>query len=180
VHKREYEVDRLFRNISGERGDICFNPITGGSFVLGEDPLPPQKETAREALLAREWFVKHGPTDAPPLPLSSAEIEYLKYGRRAIDGIVSRFAVSLRALNWDFSRHPGFEDFARGVMASEKGPWFILEDKALHRRYPPRPLAGLGPYLLWETPKRHARTMEAYRRTEAREAAKASAVQRFR
>jgi hypothetical protein len=146
------EVDRIFSNITGERGDLCINPVTGGRFVLGEDPITVQKKAARKALLARESFVKHGPTDAPPLPLSSAEIEDLKYGRGALAGIVSRFALSLRALNWDFTRHPGFEDFARGVLASKNAPQFILADKALRLQYPPRPLAGLGPWAVWKPP----------------------------
>ena len=90
MNQIEVEVDRLFGNISGQRGDRCMNPVTGGWFVLGEDPLPPQKETARKALLAREWFAKHGPPDAPPLPLSNADIEDFKYGRGAFRGIIAR------------------------------------------------------------------------------------------
>jgi hypothetical protein len=175
MNQIEVEVARLFSNITGERGDLCTNPVTGGRFVLGEDPLPPQKETARKALLAREWFAKHGPPDAPPLPLSNADIEDFKYGRGAFRGIIARFALSLRSLHWYFTRHPSFEDFARGVLALEKTPDLILKDESLRLRYPPRPLAGLSPWALWEAPKRHARTMESYRRTQARCAAAARA-----
>jgi hypothetical protein len=156
MNQIEIGVDRLFSAISGERGDLCLNPVTGGWFVLKEDSISAQIKMAYRALLAREWFAKHGPADAPPLLLSSGDIEDLKYGRGALQGIVSRFAYSLRSLKWDFARHPGFEAFARGVLASKKAPQFILEDKALRLRYPPRPLAGLGPYLVWETPERHA------------------------
>jgi hypothetical protein len=152
MNQIEVEVDRLFGNISGQRGDRCMNPVTGGWFVLGEDPLPPQKQTARKALLARESFAEDGPPDAPPLPLSNADIEDFKYGRGAFRGIIARFALSLRSLHWYFTRHPSFEDFARGVLASKKAPQFILADKALRLRYPPRPLAGLSPFFVWKPP----------------------------
>jgi hypothetical protein len=37
-------------------------------------------------------------------------------------------------------------------MASEYAPDFIKKDEELQRRFPPRPLAGLGPALVWEPP----------------------------
>jgi hypothetical protein len=169
------EVSRLFSDIGGQHGELCINPVTGGRFVFGEDPIAPQKQMARQALLARERFAEHAPPDAPPLPLSSGEIEDLRYKGNALWHIIAQFACSLRSLGWDYTRHPSFEDFVRGVLASKKAPKFVLADEALRRRYPPRPLAGLGPYLVWEPPERHARTMEAYRRTQARDAATTSA-----
>jgi hypothetical protein len=101
------------------------------------------------ALLAREWFVVYGPRDAQPLPLSGGEIEDLKY-TDPFSHIVSCFGYSLRAHDWDFNTHPSFEDFARGVMASKDAPDFVKKDKALRKRYKPRPLRGLSPGLCWE------------------------------
>ena len=71
----QLEVDRLFAGVNARRGERCSNPVVGGNFLLGEDPLAPQKRRACFALLAREWFAVHGPRDAPPLPLSHDEIE---------------------------------------------------------------------------------------------------------
>jgi hypothetical protein len=175
MDRLEREVDQLFSDIGGRHDELCINPVTGGCFVFSEGQFALEKEMARRALLARKWFAKHGPQDAPWLPLSSGEIEDLKYKGQGLDHIVSRFAYSLRSVGWDFNSHPSFEDFARGVLASKTAPRFILEDWVLRRGYPPRPLAGLSPYLVWERPEQHARTMEAYRRTQARYAATAAA-----
>jgi hypothetical protein len=65
-------VERMFSPISHRRGELCQNPVTAGWFVFGEDPIGIQKEAARKALLAREWFAQHGPPDAPLLPVSEA------------------------------------------------------------------------------------------------------------
>ena len=48
------EVERLFGEISAQRGDLCENPVTGGEFVYGFDPIGLQKKIAYHALLARE------------------------------------------------------------------------------------------------------------------------------
>jgi hypothetical protein len=103
--------------------------------------------------------VEHGPPDAQPLPLSTA-----------LCHIIYRFVVSLQSQDWDYKRHPGFEDFARGVMAVKDAPVvprFVAEDEALLRRYPPRPLPGLTPYLTWQPPEQYERTMEDCRDSEA-------------
>ncbi len=39
------KVDRLFKELNAARGDFCHNPITGTSFVWGDDPIEPQKGT---------------------------------------------------------------------------------------------------------------------------------------
>ena len=38
------EVERMFGEISAKRGDLCTNPVTGGGFVYGLDPLRLQKK----------------------------------------------------------------------------------------------------------------------------------------
>jgi hypothetical protein len=142
-------VDRLFKDAAPRRGQLCENPVTGGSWLVGSDPIAPQKRMACDALLTREWFANCGPNDAPPLPLSDAEMEDLKY-TDPLSHIVSCFAYSLRLHNWDFKSHPSFENFARGCMASEHAPDLVKKDEALRKRYPPRPLRGLGSGLCWE------------------------------
>jgi hypothetical protein len=57
------EVERLFGEISAKRGDLCWNPVTGGEFVYGVDPIKKQKETAYRKLLIREYFALHGPPE---------------------------------------------------------------------------------------------------------------------
>lgn len=160
-------VDRLFKDAAPRRGQVCKNPVTGGHWLHGDDPIAPQKRTAARALLAREWFAIYGPHDAPPLPLSDAELEDLKY-TDPFSHIVECFAYSLRAHDWDFNSHPSFEDFACGVMASEHAPDLIKKADALRKRYPPRPLRYLNPGNCWEPPEQHARTMASHRRSMAR------------
>ena len=70
----------------------------------------------------------------------------LKY-TSPLNYIISRFAHSLLANAWDFDNHPSFEEYARGVMASEHAPDFVKKDRLLRKRYPPLHLPGLGPGL---------------------------------
>lgn len=143
-------VDRLFKDAAPWRGELCENPVTGGYWLPGDDSISRQKRMACDALFAREWFAVYGPHDAPPLPLSDAEIEDLKY-TDPFRHILSCFAYSLRAHKWNFNSHPSFEDFARGCMASEHAPDLVKKDEALHKRHPPRILHGLGPGLCWQS-----------------------------
>jgi hypothetical protein len=149
----EQEVERLYKELDGEpTGRICQFPVIGGSFVKGEDPVRREKRRAYLALVAREWFAKHAPPDAPPLPLSHREREDLKCG--GLGHIVAWYARSLASRAYDFSRHPSFDDYACGVMASQYAPWFIAGNEQLRKRFPPRPLEGLGGSMYWEPPKR--------------------------
>lgn len=181
IQMAEDRVDRLVEDLfaknPGQYGQQCENPVTGGRYVGGLDPIEPQKRMARDALLAREWFAIVGPKDMQPLPISDEEIEDRKYAwgskQPSLSYIVSCFAYSLRANNWDFNSHPSFEDFACGVMASEHAPDFVKNDAALRKQYPPRPLAGLGPALVWEPPALHAETMASWQRSLARSRAAA-------
>ena len=143
-------VDRPFTDAPPWRGELCENPVTGGYWLPGDDPISRQKRMACRALFAREWFDLYGPHNAPPLPLSDAELDELKY-TDPLSHIVSCFAYSLRAHDYEFNGHPSFEDFARGVLASDYAPDFVREDEVLCKRYPPRPLRGLGPGLCWQS-----------------------------
>jgi hypothetical protein len=170
-HKVAARVAQLFRENPPLYGQYCINPVTGGSYMGGGlDPIEREKRIARQALLAREWFAATGPHDAPPLPLSGAEMESLRYQGNALWHIIGHFGQSLRLQDWDYTRHPGFDDFARGVLASETAPDFVLEDEALRRRYPPRPLAGLSPFFMWKPPALRARRNQALRAHQRRHA----------
>jgi hypothetical protein len=119
------------------------------------------------ARFARAWFAENGPPDIQPLPLGYAEREGLKGG--GAPHILAWYARSLACRKYNVLEHPPFNDYARGVMASEYAPDFIIRNEELRHRFPPRLLKGLGPGLCWEPPKEAARTMESLRRRRERE-----------
>jgi hypothetical protein len=145
MHKNK--IDRLFNEAADRFEEERENPVTGSRWVRGVDPIGPQKQAALRALLAREWFAITGPEGAPPLPLSYEARESLKDG--GVSHIVAWFAESLKALHYDTHVHPTFDRYARGVLASPYAPNFIRNDGYLAKRFPPRPLRGLGGGLLW-------------------------------
>lgn len=144
----QQHVDRLFEEATPMPGRCCRNPVAGGDWLVGDDPIKPQKDRARRALLAREWFAIYGPPDAPPLPLSPIEQGALRY-HDPLGHLVAEYARSLAANDWEFQKHPSFEDFARGALASTLSPDFTRKNPALLKRYPPRALAGIGPGQIW-------------------------------
>jgi hypothetical protein len=151
----EFVTEQLFKQLPKSCGSVCENPVTGARFVRGVDQIKPQKRSAYRALVAREWFEKNGPPDAPELPLSYAAREALKHG--GLDHIVAWFARSLETSNYDVDLHPSFDDYARGVLASEYAPDFIKHDPILLHRFPPHALDQLGPGLIWRAQKPTAR-----------------------
>jgi len=120
---------------------------------------------SRQALAARKWFELNSPPDAPPLPLGYDEREALKVG--GLKHIVAWYACSLACRDYAVEKHPSFDDYACGLMASEYTPGFVKNDEELQRRFPPRPLAGIGPGLVWEPPAIHAKTMASWHRSLA-------------
>jgi hypothetical protein len=152
----EQQVDRLFSEVKAKRGDCCANPVTGTWFQWGIDSIRTQKKAAIAALRAREWFAVNGPPDAPPLPLSVDEHEDYRHGR-GLRQIVGFYGRSLEANEYDIHRHPSFEDFARGLMACNSGGWGVEKDPEMRKRFPPRPLPGMGPGLYWQPPQKHKR-----------------------
>jgi len=165
------EVDRLFEEDRKKHyGQLATSPIVRGSYVPGQENrggIRSLKKRVRDALYAREWFADNGPPDIQPLPLCYGEREALKGGGGP--HILAWYARSLESRKYDVLEHPLFDDYARGVMASEHAPDFIKKEHLL-KRFPPRPVDGLGPGLYWEPPEEHARTMADYRRSEARAA----------
>ena len=144
-------VDRLFRQAPDRLNPTRQNPVTGSSWLSGLDRPGPQKRAACRALVARAVFAFKNP-GMPPLPLSAGERDVLKR-RGGVDYIVSVYARSLEAQKYDPIVHPCFPIYARGVMASPFSPDFIIQDQALQKCYPPRPLGGLGPGLYWSPAK---------------------------
>jgi hypothetical protein len=120
----------------------------------------------RRAIAARNWFERNAPPDARPLPLGYEEREALKHG--GVDHIVAWYACSLACRDYAVEKHPSFDEYARGVMASDETPDFIKKDEELLRRFPPCPLIGMAPGLVWEPPAIHAKTMASWRRSQAR------------
>src|SRR5262249_59337690 len=62
------QVDLMFREADDRMYETRTNPVTGGRWVRGLDPIKRQKQDAYRALKAREWFAVTAPHDAPPLP----------------------------------------------------------------------------------------------------------------
>jgi hypothetical protein len=60
------DVERLFGEISAKRGELRTNPVTGGEFVYGFDPIKRQKDAAYKRLLVRKYFALRAPPDALP------------------------------------------------------------------------------------------------------------------
>jgi hypothetical protein len=146
-------VEGLFKEDAPSRkGESRQNPVHGGWFVHGEDPIAPQKRKARRALLAREWFYEFGPHDVPPLPLSHWEIDDMRY-KNPFDHLIASFAVSLRRQDYDVNIHPSFEDYASSVLVSDYAPDFLKNDEDLCKRYPPRAFCTIGRGLCWEPPE---------------------------
>jgi hypothetical protein len=155
-------VDGLFKeDLSCRKGNLRVNPVHGGKFIDGMDPIATQKRDARRALLAREWFYEFGPRGAPPLPISSCQIEDMRYGfgrfgaKVGFYHLIAHFAASLRARGWDYTMHPSFGDFASSMLASDYVQHldFLKNDEELHKRYPPRALYTIGPSGVWEPAK---------------------------
>jgi len=167
-------LDELFS--TGRYGELFENPVTGATFIYGDDDgdfrIEPQKEAAVRALLAREWFAIYGPADAPPLPLSHIEREDLK-GTGLLPHMVAWYARSLENREYDVKEHPSFADYASGVLWEAQLPVGSLvtlpnrppdEVQELKKRFPPRMLKGMSPGLYWEPPKEHAEAMASWRR----------------
>jgi hypothetical protein len=149
-------VDRLFGEYDAQGGDEI--PVLGG-VNWGGGSIRPLKKSAVAMLRAKEWFaVEGGPSDAPPLPLADEIENYRQAG--GLKRVIGFYARSLEMQDFDYRKHPSFQDFARGLMAlaMKDGVWGLEEDAGLIQRFPPLPLPEMiaaGCY--WEPPKRQRR-----------------------
>ena len=164
-------MERLFKT-RRKSGELCRNPVTGGSYVAGLEPIKPQKDAARRALRAREWFRKNGPADVQPLPLSLYEREPLKLGRGLLNHILAWYARSLEGRKFDVEEHPSFADYVSGVLWEAELPvgfaclhYPCEELQELKKRFPPRMLKGMSPGVKWLPPKLHAEAIASIRRS---------------
>ncbi len=170
------EVERLYRENPPRDGEWCTDPVTHGNYIGGLYPIKLQKENARRALLAREWFFFHGPADAQPLPIPSWEHDEFRgthdRERFLFYYIVAKYACSLEGQKYDFIHHPPFNEFVGGLMWWDANgvtlPNCPKELPQLRKRFPPRWLTGLLPCFSWVPPKEYAERMESYRRHEVR------------
>jgi hypothetical protein len=157
-------------NVPFEKLNSGVNRVTGHQFSPRLDPVEPRKRIARAALRAREWFAVNGPDDLQPLPLSEYELMSLKNG--GLLHMLALYAQSLAALNYDYKRHPSFDEYARGLMATAEGAGLSHETfrgrnperrletfEEMQARFPPRVLPGLQGYYWKPVPKcrQHAR-----------------------
>jgi hypothetical protein len=172
------KVDRLFSKMKAKfkRGDYCENPVTDDSFIWEIDPIAEQEKWAILVLLAREYLAAHAPPDAPPLPLNQWDVDRYR-GARGLKGVVGFYARSLDRQDYDFRKHPSFDDFARGLMdfAIKNGLWDLEKDKTLIKRFPPRPLKGMTRSAFWAPPKEYKEIMASYRRHQQAALARMSA-----
>ena len=152
------EVERLFSETPGSHGGHYENPVTGGHFVYGIEPIEPQKEAAYRALLAREWFAFNGPSDAPPLPINQRDRRSVKRAGGLLDYFTAQYAASLDD-QYDVKEHPPFADYVSGLLwehenvGGHKLPQRPEELAELKRRFPPRKLEGLSCFC-WSRPGR--------------------------
>jgi hypothetical protein len=152
------EVERLFGKISAKRGDLCTNPVTGGDFVYGLDPIEEQKNAAYKRLLARAYFALHGPADAPRMPTDDYECNRAKYATGLLGFITAHFIWSLENQH-DLTIHPPFPDFASGLLWQHDNQGYSLpyfppgQFAELKKRFPPRKLEGLD-HFSWYSPRR--------------------------
>ena len=172
VREVDLEVERLFKENPPVYDQLCTNPVVDADYVGGLDPIKPQKEKARRALLAREWFRLHGPEDVQPLPVCYEQRERLMGHGILLHHILKWYARSLEGRKFDVMEHPPFADFVRGVLWEWELPvgGFVArlnyppeQLQELKRRYPPRMLKGMGPGLHWLPPKLHAAEMDRVR-----------------
>ena len=163
------EVERLFGKISARRGDLCINPVTGGEFVYGLDPIKRQKDAAYKRLLAREHFASHVPPDAPLMPTDDYERNRAKHASGLLGFITAQFAWSLENQD-DLRAHPSFADFASGMLWQHDtdiegyslGCFPSDQIAELKRRFPPRKLEGLIGFD-WCPPRRRIQPKETRR-----------------
>jgi len=158
-----FEFERHVEELAAahKRGEIVVSsPVFNGPLPVNE--LPKLKLLVRNALRARAWFSRHGPSWAQPLPLSMIERIGFSISDYLPLHFVADYALSLHARDFDFLRHPLLYDYCRGRMADPRTPEYLREDFALQKEFPGKPIAGLDEQGRWRPlPDRASKLIEA-------------------
>ena len=123
-------------------------------------------------------FAKSGRSREVNHLFDASEIEDLKSGCHGLDGFMCALYVqSLQGRDCELNKHPTIDVFISGALElAERGEFLTLqyfspaEILEIKKRFPPRLLKGLGPGVMWQPPKEHAKTMAIYQRGKARRA----------
>jgi hypothetical protein len=143
-------VELLFRNLKpvqcGCGGALIEAPVIGGLHRI--EDLSQVKNKAAQALAAQRWWNNRWPA---PLPVSEEAIAALRQHPNPWCQLLGYYAASLRAMNFDFKRHPRFYVFCEGLFASPNAPWHLRHHHGLLGAIDPCPLPGLDDETLrWE------------------------------
>src|SRR5262245_28927537 len=164
--EREFEtfVADLFAKNRARWEKLCAAPFIDTIYSTRDDEYAAEiKRKVHAALAARKAFREHGPSWAPLLPLTSADIYVLHRYSTAADRLVAHYAWSQLQSDWD-RRHPTFDPYAGGVMAHVFKPDYLQNDALLWIEFPPVPLPGIDRSMCWNSPERLAERREAARR----------------
>jgi hypothetical protein len=93
------------------------NDLCAHHFEQHVEKLARDLRVMRAGLAARSWFHRHGPAWAPPLPLCECEFEKCFCSGYFGLHLVAWYSESLWGRDFDYLGHPGFVDYARGVLA---------------------------------------------------------------
>jgi hypothetical protein len=145
----EREFDHMARAAAAERQLFTKTvPHIGGPYL--EEQHDELMRKISRALAAREWHARTGPSWARRLPLLEEECETLLFNEHNAIRLFGHFGRSLRWTDWDYERHPTFDTFCSGVLASPYCPIDLKLDPELRRMFPPKALAGIShPPLRW-------------------------------
>jgi hypothetical protein len=108
------------------------------------------REVART--LAAQWHEESAPAWACQLPVELQVCESLIYNDCNALKLLGYYGRSMLWSGWNFERHPDFNTYCRGIMASRIGPMDVRMDEELLQMFPPKALAGLTTPLQWRSP----------------------------
>ena len=171
------EVLRLFQANPPDRGEVSCNPVTGGGYVGGDDPIGEQMDIACRALHVRQWHAATGPADVQPLPISARERDAMALKGTPLHYILEKFARSVEHYyltpGLDVREHPAFPEYAAGFQWEAALPvggfahlptYPAAQLDELKKRFPPKKLKGMSPGATWLPPKEHREAIDSLRR----------------
>ena len=144
----ELEFERYVAGLHQDHDYYAPVPWYHGGIRFRQSDIPWLKSRIRAALEARLWFSKNGPGWAQRLPLSLEECLSRMQSSPGI--LLAHYSSSLWRQDYDYRRHPLFDDYCRGVLAHPDCPDFLREDPDLRCEFPPKSLPGIGGDLYWQ------------------------------